>query len=183
MDDIYVVEVVSTGDSGFPKDTVAEIAVCRVLSDGSDFDSILSSTINLDPMDLGKDSLDHLDSHHGITTSDLYMGEDQALVVRDYQNLVFGKDCTSFDVNHTFGKYLAFEPWDSTRNLTLLPPIVSRVDRSLREPTEDGRPVLCNVYEKLCPGDPAGVGKGFRALDMASMTASIVMVLRESGFY
>lgn len=31
MDDVYVVELATTGPSGYPKDTVAEIAVCRVL--------------------------------------------------------------------------------------------------------------------------------------------------------
>ena len=83
MDDVYVVELATTGPSGYPKDTVAEIAVCRVLSDGSDFETVYNDGIALDPKDLGKDPLDYMEENYGIVPEDLYVGSDVSRVASD----------------------------------------------------------------------------------------------------
>ena len=67
MDDVYVVEVAVTGPKGAPKDRVAEVAVCRVLSDGSDFETVYNDSVALDPLDLGKEPLDYMEANYGIT--------------------------------------------------------------------------------------------------------------------
>ena len=81
MDDVYIVEIASTGNDGMPKDTVAEGAVCRMFSDGSDFETVYYGRIALDPRDLGKEGLDHLATVYGIEPEGLYMGDPEEIVV------------------------------------------------------------------------------------------------------
>ncbi|MGN0098391.1 MAG: hypothetical protein ACI38Y_03580, partial [Candidatus Methanomethylophilaceae archaeon] len=112
----------------------------------------------------------------------LYMGDPEGEVVKGLQNAIFGKECTSFDVNFTFGRFLCFEPWDTTGELTLLPSYSVRLQRDMRDPPE-GEYAIPYTYSKVCPGDPAGVGDGRTALDLAHMSASIMCVLRREGFF
>lgn len=182
MDDVYVVEIATTGPKGAPIDGVAEVAVCRMLADGSDFDTVFDSMISRDPRDLGKVSLDFMSSTYGIEPEELYAGEKEMHVVRRFQDLVFGRDCTSYSVGNVFGKHLSFEPWDCTGNLTLLPSISVRLDPELRGPPEREYELVRSAYERFCPGDPACVGDGRRAVHLAQMAVSVLMRLRIDGW-
>ena len=181
MDDVHVVEIAVTGPKGAPNDRVVEIAVCRVLFDGSDFDTLYSDSIALDPLDLGKGPLDYLESNYGITAQDLYAGSPEGRVVEDFQKILFGAECTSYNVGNVFGKHLNFEPWDATRNLTLLPSVSVRLPAELRGPPE--HLLIRRAYMSLCPGDPAGVGDGRHAIDLAQMSASVTALLRREGLF
>ncbi len=75
MDDVYVVEIATTGPNGVPADMVAEVAVCRMLADGSNFDTVYSGSIAMDPRDIGKEGLDHLSGNYDIRPEELYLGE------------------------------------------------------------------------------------------------------------
>ena len=183
MDEVYVVEVSTTGPKGAPADAVAQIAVCRMLPDGSDFDTVYDAMVAMDPKDLGKESLDHLSGCFGINPEDLYLGEDLDRVVRDVQEIIFGKECTSYNVGNVFGKHLSFEPWDCAREVTLLPSISSRLDTDLRGPPEMEHELIRRAYDTLCPGDPSCVGDGRRAMDLAQMATSVLMVLRKDGWF
>lgn len=183
MDDVYVVEIATTGPKGIPKDTVAEVAVCRMLADGSDFDTVYDCLISMDPRDIGKEGLDYLTGNYGIQPEELYAGEDLDRVVSDLQKAVFGKECTSYNVGAVFGKYLSYEPWDCTGELTLLPSISMRLDPDLKGPPEREHELIRAAYEKLCPGDPACVGDGRRAVHLAQMAVSVLMRLRRDGWF
>ncbi len=183
MDEVYVVEIAATGPKGIPSDTVAQIGICRMLPDGSDFDTVYDATVLLDPKDLGKGSLDYLAECYGINPEDLYMGEEQKDVVKKVQRIIFGRECTSYNVGNVFGKFLNFEPWDCTRNLTLLPSISMRLDPDLKGPPEMEYELVRKAYDTLCPGDPACVGEGRGAVDMARMAVSVLMRLRTQGWF
>lgn len=183
MDDVYVVEIAATGPAGVPKDAVAEIAVCRVLADGSDFETLYHDGVALDPLDLGKASLDYMEGSYGILPEDLYAGSDIGRVVSDFRDVAFGRECTSYNVGNVFGKHLSFEPWDATGNLTLLPSISVRLPGELRGPPEEEHLQIRRAYEALCPGDPACVGDGMRAIHLAQMASSVLMALRAAGRY
>ena len=183
MDDVYVVEVATTGPKGAPSDRVAEIAVCKVLSDGSDYDTVYHDGVSIDPLDLGKGPLDYMESNFGILPEDLYEGSPEDRVVSDFQRAVFGRECTSYNVGNVFGKHLNFEPWDATRNLTLLPSISVRLPADLRGPPEEEHLLIRRAYDAMCPGDPAGVGDGRRAMDLAQMSASVAALLRRQGLF
>lgn len=181
MDDVYVVEVAATGPKGYPNDSVAEIAVCRVFGDGSDFETVYNDGVFLDPKDLGKDPLDYMQANHGIEPEDLYAGSDISRVVEDFQKAVFGKECTSYNVGSTFGRFLSFEPWDSARELTILPSISVRLPPELKGPPEKEHELIRLAYSSLCPGDPACVGDGMHAIHLAQMASSVLMELRRRG--
>ena len=183
MDDVYVVEIAATGPKGMPKDTVAEVAVCRMLADGSDFDTVYDCMVAMDPRDIGKEGLDYLTSNYGIQPEELYSGEEQSVVVSQLQKAVFGRECTSYNVGAVFGKYLSFEPWDCARELTLLPSISMRLDKELKGAPEKEHELIRKAYDTLCPGDPACVGDGRRAVHLAQMAASVLMRLRRDGWF
>lgn len=183
MDEVYVVEIAATGPKGVPKDTVAQIAVCRMLADGSDFDTVYDGTIALDPRDIGKDALDYLSENYGIEAEDLYAGEQESEVVSRLRDAIYGKGCTSYNVGNVFGKYLSFEPWDCAREVTLLPSVSVRLDRSLKGTPEQEYELIRKAYDQLCPGDPAEVGDGRGALQLAQMAVSVLMRLRRDGWF
>ena len=182
MDDVYVTEIATSGPKGMPSDTVVQVAVCRMFADGSDYDTVFEGTLAIDPLDLDKASRDYMEQRFGITAETLYAGEDPKGLVKRFQSVVFGKECTSYDVNWTFGKFLCFEPWDTTRELTLLPSYSMRLDRELRTPPE-GVSEIRHAYNKMCPDDPLGVGKGEGAAERAQMSTGIMMRLRSDGFF
>ncbi len=183
MDEVYVVEIAATGPKGAPNDSVAEVAVCRMDADGRDYDTVFSDSVALDPRDLGKESLDYLTDCYGIDPQDLYTGEDAKRVASRLQNVIYGRECTSYNVGNVFGKYLSFEPWDCTRELTILPSISMRLDRELKGTPEDEHELIRKAYDRLCPGDPACVGEGRRAIHLAQMATSVLMVLRTEGWF
>lgn len=183
MDEVYVVEIATTGSAGAPRDAVAEVAVCRMLADGSDFDTVFDSVIALDPRNIGKDALDFLSEEYEINAEDLYAGEELSDVVSRFQGKVFGRECTSYNVGAVFGKHLNFEPWDCTRNLTVLPSISIRLDSDLKGPPEREHALIREAYERMCPGDPACVGGGRRAVHLAQMAVSVLMRLRHDGWF
>lgn len=182
MDEVYVVEVASTGIVGIPKDVVAQVAVCRMDAAGRDFDTVFDATVSLDPRDLGKDALDHLSGCYGIEPEELYAGDPADRVAERLQDIIYGKECTSYNVGNVFGKYLSFEPWDCTRNLTLLPSISVRLGGDLRGPPEREHELIRAAYSRLCPDDPAMVGTGRGALELAQMAVALMMVLRREGW-
>ncbi len=183
MDEVYVVQIATTGHKGAPKDRVTEIAVCRMDADGSDFDTIMAEGIMIDPLDLGKEPLDFMLENYGISPNDLYTGIDEPRVVEDFQRLVYGKECTSFNVGNVFGKYLSFEPWDGAREITLLPSISMRLPSEFKGSPEQEHVLIRRTYEALCPGDPAQVDDGKRALHLAQMSTCILMKLRREGMF
>lgn len=182
MDEVYVVEVATTGPNGAPNDGVVQIGICRMLPDGSDFDSVYSGTVCIDPRDIGSDSLNYLSERYGIMAEHLYAGEPSDVVIGCFQDSVFGKDCTSFNVANVFGKHLNYEPWDATRNLTLLPSICSRLDPEFKARPEDYPDSIVRAYRRFCPEDPAEVGEGRGAMELSMMSVSVLMQLRQNGF-
>lgn len=181
MDDVYVVEVAATGPRGYPNDSVAEIAVCRVFGDGSDFETVYNDGVFLDPKDLGKEPLDYMQANYGIQPENLYSGSDISRVAQDFRKAVFGKECASYNVGGTFGRFLSFEPWDSAGELTLLPSISVRLPPELKGPPEREHDLIRLAYGSICPGDPACVGDGKHAIHLAQMASSVLMELRRRG--
>lgn len=184
MSSIYVVEVNADGDKGYPENVVAEVGICRIDTETLDYDSVYGELIAIDPLDLGKTSLDTLTDTAGIDVRELYLGLPEEDVVADVRKILKGQDVACFDVRETFMKYLLNVPWDLTKEAMIMPAVSIRVPRSLninREAPVQERIVA--AYTSLCPGDPAGVGDGRRALNLAQMTSEILIRLRKDGMY
>lgn len=181
MTETYVVEIAATGAGGYPKEQVAEIAICRII--GTEFETTYCNGICLDPLDLGKNSLDYLSENHGIEAEDLYTGSPLETVVSEVQKLLFGSECTAYDAGNVFGRYLAYEPWDLTGNATILPSLSSRLPRDLKGPASEEARMLESAYGALCPDDPAQTNGGRRAVHLAQMASCILLELRSRGLY
>lgn len=176
----YIVEIATTGTSGYPKDVVVQIGICRLSDDFSDYDSVYDATIAVDPKDLGHDALDRIDSVYGISPESLYFGEDINKVSGDVRTILSGGDCISFD-KVTFARFLCFEPWDLNHIVTFMPAISLMIpDGSFESDTPLS---IHEVYSRLCPDDPANIQSGKNALDMAQMSSCIVIEMRKKGFY
>ncbi len=174
MDDVVVVECATTGTKGFPIDRVIEVSVCRMHRDGMDFDTVYDSFVYADPMDIGKDALDHLQNEYGITAETLYAAPEEGIVVKELFSKIKGSECTSFNVNLTFGKFLCVEPWDLNMEITMLPSIASRL------PPEYSRS-LPDAYHHFCPDNPMDVS-GRTSMDRCLMSTALMMRLRQDGY-
>ncbi len=174
MDEVYVVEAAFSGPKAFPVDKVIQVAVCRMHANGMDFDTVYDSMVFADPMDLGKDSLDYIEENYGITAESLYSAPEEDVVVKELRGKLIDKECTSFDVNRTFGRFLCVEPWDLNGELTLLPSIASRL------PSEHCSDIK-DAYDYVTPDNPMGIA-GSTAMDRCLMSTSILMKLRQTGY-
>ena len=183
MDEVYVVQVATTGPKGAPSDGVAQICICRMLPDGSDFDTVYDAELSMDPRDVGKASLDYMSENFGLNAEGLYAGESSEDVVKEVQRIIFGRECTSYNVGNVFGMHLNFEPWDCTRRLTLLPSISMRLAPELKGPPEREHILIRRAYDELCRGDPACVGDGKDATALAQMAVSVLMGLRSNSWF
>jgi len=181
MDDLYVVEIAATGAKGLPADAVAEAAVCLLPGDGSEFETVFCGRVLLDPLDIGKEALDHLEAEYGITAESLYAGDPEEEVSKGLQEAIYGKECCSYDVGFTFGRFLSFEPWDMAREVEVLPSY-----RLMLPDTVKGESVASSIiaaYDAMFPDDDAGILEDQGALRLAQMSASIVQRLRGEGLY
>lgn len=182
--DMYVIEVNADGDKGYPDNIVVEVGVCRVDLDRMDFDSIYNDIILLDPLNMGKTSLDWLTDTAGIDVRELYMGSPQEEIVSKVREILRGNEVACFDIGETFGRFLLFEPWDFTKEMTIMSSVSSRMPRNASPILKTNlQERIGYAYSKLCPDDPADVGDGRRALQLAQMTSEIMIRLRKSGLY
>ncbi len=181
---VYVVEVNSDGDKGYPENVVVEVGICRIDMETLDYDSVYGELIEKDPLDMGKTSLDFLTDRAGIDTRELYLGLPEENVISDVKKILKGQDVACFDVRETFMKYLLNFPWDMTKEVMIMPAVSFRVPKNLNlkrdDPVQDR---IVAAYNSLCPGDPAGIKDGRRALHLAQMTSEILIILRKEGMY
>ena len=176
MDEVYVVDVSTTGGFGFPRDAVFQVAVCRVERGKEDFETVLSRNVGMDPMDVGKDSLDYMTEAYGLGADVLYAGDPLIEVVGNVRECLRGKECTAFDVGTVFGRFLCVEPWDLNGTMSILPAVSLRLPKELR-----GSP--SNAYSAMYPDDRFCIGDGREATDRASMTSAVLIRLMELGLY
>jgi len=181
MDDLYVVEIAATGTKGLPADAVAEVAVCRLPGDGSEFETVFWGRVMLDPLDIGKEALDHLESVYGITAESLYAGDPEEEVSKGLQEAIYGKECCSYDVGFTFGRFLSFEPWDTAREVEVMPSYHLMLPDTVKG--DSAASSIAAAYDAMFPGDDAGILEESGALRLAQMSAAIVQRLREEGLY
>lgn len=182
--ELYVIEVNADGDKGYPDNIVVEVGVCRVDLEIMDFDSIYNDIILLDPLDIGKTSLDWLTDTAGIDVRELYLGSPQEEVVSKVKELLMGNEVACFDVGETFGRFLLYEPWDLTKEVTIMPSVSSRIPNGAYSIVGTNiQERIGYAYSRICPDDPAEIGTGRRALQLAQMTSEIMIRLRKSGLY
>lgn len=183
-DRIFVIEALSSGPDGYPYDEIVDIAVCSVDPEANDFDTVYHNTVYRDPKDLGKAKLDYISERHGIFAEEIYAGDPENKVAAEIMDIIYGQNVTSYDIRQTFTKYMVCDPWDITFRTTIMPSVSARQPISLRcKDPSDEPDIIRKAYRRTFRNDPAGVGRGKRAIDLAQMTSCLLLELRSRGKY
>lgn len=178
MDTVYVVEVHTDGEYGFPRDRIAEIGICRVDTGTGDVESAFSTRVHLEPGSFMKRQRQYLYATSGLTPEDLAVGMPEAEAARQVKRILAGKTVTSFDIGYTFKKFLVYDPWDITLEMSVMSSASVGLPPSLREGTLSQPEMIRRAYGTLFPDDEKGIGDGRSALDLALMTSFILLEMR-----
>ncbi|MFA6710447.1 MAG: hypothetical protein WC067_03325 [Candidatus Methanomethylophilaceae archaeon] len=181
---IYVIQVVSSGPTGFPDDEVVQIGITAVDMAHSDVESAYLSTILSDPDGLSEEKKDYIHACSSLSDDDLRRGVPLDEVCKEVKSLLFGSDVTSFNISNTFTKYLINEPWDLTHEVTIMPSVESRLPSDIYsiDASKEKRSII-DAYDRIFPDDPNGIGNAETALDLAIRTSYILLFLRSHGRY
>lgn len=178
-EEVFVVQVVTDGDYGFPLDRVCEIGICKVDLDTASVESIYSARIFLEPGSFTKKQRAYFEDTSGEKVEVLLEGIPLEDVVTDVKELLTGKTITSFDVSFTIKKFLINEPWDISKEMTVmasggrgLPPT------ALGDQPKNENLAISKAYDLLFPDDSMGIGNGRSALDIALKSSFLMLRAR-----
>ena len=181
--DILVLEVISNGPDGYPNDCVVDIGICGIDFETSRIDSIYSATVHHDISgwdDIKRNNV----TAQGISLDDVANGIPADDVRAHIMERIHGTPVASFDVRNVFTKYMINDPWDFTKEITIMPSVASRLPPSLgcKNPSEENVRIR-NAYNRLFEDDPMNVGTRATALDHALMASAILLRLKKNGRY
>lgn len=177
---IYIVETLTDGDYGFPLDRIAEIGICRVDLETKDVESLYGSRIMLEEGSFTAKQREYLENHSCIRISELQDAPDLYTVIDEVAGILRGKTVTSFDIGMSVNRFLAFEPWCLTHEMTVMSSVGSLVPENMKGPDpDDERAAILCAYDALYPKDTPAAREGDSALDMAIRTAFILLGVRE----
>ena len=181
--DILVLEVISNGTEGYPRDGVVDIGICGINFETSRIDSVYSAIVYHDVSewdDVKKDAVTSQD----ISLDDIMHGILPEDVRSQLGEKIRGTPVASFDVRNVFTKYMVNDPWDFTKEVVIMPSVASRLPPSLgcKVPAEENA-CIRRAYHKLFEDDPMNIESRSSALDHALMTAAILLKLRKAGRY
>jgi hypothetical protein len=177
---VYIVEALTDGDYGFPLDRIAEIGICRVDMDTKTVESMYGSRIRLEEGSFTAKQREYLENHSHIKVSELQDAPDLYTVIDEVAEILRGKTVTSFDIGMSVNRFLAFEPWCLTHEMTVMSSVGASVPEEIKGPDpNDERSAIRYAYDALYPNDTPAARDGDTALDMAIRTAFIMLGMRE----
>lgn len=181
---IYVIQTLTSGPHGYPYDEIVDIAICSVDLEAMNYELVYSNTVYYDPKILGKTKLDYMSDKHRLEAGVLYAGEPEKKVAEEVMEVIYGKDLACYDGRQEFSRYMTCDPWDITGKAYVLPSISARMPISLKckDPSDEPE-IIRKAYWRLLRNDPAGVKRGRRAVDLAKMSACLMIHMREKGKY
>ena len=101
-------------------------------------------------------------------------------IVEDVKRLLNGKTVTSFDVSFTIKKFLINEPWDITKEMTIMGSGGRGIPSSvLGDQPKNENLAIYNAYKALFPNDEMCIGDGRTALDLALKSSFLMLRARE----
>ena len=178
-EEVFVVQVVSDGDYGFPLDRVCEIGICKVDLDTAIVDSVYSARVLLEPGSFTKKQRAYFEKTSGEPVEVLLNGTPLNDIVTDVKELLEGKTVTSFDVSFTIKKFLINEPWDISKEMTVMASGGRGIPPSaLGDDPKNENLAITHAYELLFPDDSMGIGNGRSALDIALKSSFLMLKAR-----
>lgn len=179
-EEIFVVQVVTDGDYGFPLDRVCEIGICKVDLEKVTVDSVYSARTFLEPGSFTKKQKAYFEETSGESVDVLMNGTPLDYIVEDVKRLLNGKTVTSFDVSFTIKKFLINEPWDITKEMTIMGSGGRGIPSSvLGDQPKNENLAIYNAYKALFPNDEMCIGDGRTALDLALKSSFLMLRARE----
>lgn len=179
--DVFVVQIIADGDRGFPDDEVVQIGICAVDLRNEEVESSYFQTIRIDDMPpdkkdfIGKTDVTEYDVSRRISTE---------CAAAEVKGLLAGSEVTSFDISNVFNRYMIYEPWDLTHEVTILPSVRSRLPHNLHSPDHSmENQMIVASYDSIFPDDAFAIGDGRTALDLALRTSYILIALRKNELY
>ncbi|NLN72338.1 MAG: hypothetical protein GX137_06090 [Thermoplasmatales archaeon] len=184
-EDLFVVQVISTGPDGYPEDGVAEVGIASVDLITGDVRSVYQNRIRYEPGSLDEVKMQYLEENSCIRASDLADADPADIVAAEVRNILKGRTVTSFDVANVFLRYMVPNPWDMTHEFSIMPAVSSRMPYSLkcRTPSEENKAIVKAYSSVFGDEGPLGKPKSVTALDLSLMTAYLILRLRQQGKY
>jgi len=162
---------------------VVDVGICGIDFESSRIDSVYSATVYHDISEWG-DAKNNAVTSQGMSLSDISSGIPSEEVRAKIKEKIHGIPVASFDVRNVFTKYMINDPWDFTKEVTIMPSVASRLPPSLgcKIPSEENA-CIRKAYSRLFEDDPMDVGTRTSALDHALMTSAILLRLKKNGRY
>jgi len=182
--DIYVIQVISDGPNGFPKDEIVQIGIGAVDLGNNDVESVYFATVKSNPDEWSDEKKEYLHTNSLLSDDDVQNGVSLDEVYKQVKSILSGSDVTSFNIVNTFTKYLINEPWDLTHEVTIMPSVGSRLPSNFYSTDiSKEKGLIIKAYDKIFPDDVNGIGSGETALDLALRTSYILLFLRSQNRY
>lgn len=184
-EDLFVVQVISTGPDGYPRDGVAEVGIASVDLSSGEVRSVYQNRVRHGPGALDEAKVQYLEENSCLRPSDLADADPADVVAAEVRNILKGRTVTSFDVANVFLRYMIPNPWDITHEFSIMPAVSSRMPYSLkcRSPSEENRAIVKAYSSVFGDEGPLGKPKSVTALDLSLMTAYLTHHLRRQGRY
>lgn len=179
MSEISVIQTITNGEKGYPKDSIVQIGIVSVDMSTSETVGEHLITVKSDTDKWTESQREYLSGR--VSEKEIENGLPIDDAVKSLKDIVRGKDVTSYEVSNSFSRYLVFEPWDITHDADILPSISVRVPANLRgRLTFNENTYIERAYTSfvngIVPDRPS-------ALDYARMSASVMIFLRKEGLY
>lgn len=180
-DDIFVVQILTSGPNGYPYDDIAEIAVCSVNLTDEKVELLYEQVVSIEPKNLGRSKLEYLFKRFGISAEELASGEPASAVSKEVLDIIKGHTVACFDARQ-FSRYMTCSPWDLTFRTTVMSSVSTKMPISLRcKDPADEPDIIRKAYRRTFRNDPARVGRGRQAGHLAMMTSYVAIDMRKRG--
>lgn len=178
-EEVFVVQVVTDGDFGFPRDRVCEIGICKVDLEKATVESVYSARTLLEPGSFMKKQKAYFEETSGESIDVLMDGTPLEYIVKDVKALLQGRTVTSFDVSFTIKKFLINEPWDISKEMTIMGSGGRGIPASVMgDMPKNENMAIYNAYKALFPEDQMCIGDGRTALDLALKSSFLLLRAR-----
>ncbi len=190
-DEIYILDIETTGLEGAPKDLVVDVGICRVSLRRGSVEDVYSSVLGYD-VDSWNDYYKEawIFQNTDLTLKMVAEAPPAREVIKDVRRILRNRKVTAYNISYDMDKFLFQEPWDMKGEFTLCNDIMLAATPVCKVPNEYyGRkyryPKLDVAYSKIVEGDPANIHgvQSHRALSDARMASYVMVQMFRNGDY
>lgn len=182
MTRVLVVDIETTGLSGFPADLVVDIGISSLELDSGIVEPVYSSVVGHDVSSWGFARRNAwIFENSDLTIEEVGNAKPFCEVLREVRSIVNGHLVTSFNTSFDFDRFLLRSPWNLKP--VLCPDIMAAASRPVSG--SDRWPRLDAAYRTLCPDDPAAIrgAQRHRALEDSLQAAHVLWWLYLHGYW